>query len=118
MPLYEYDCKACGKSFELLQKLDDPAPDSCEFCNHGPVVKRMSKTGFILKGSGWYVTDFRGGTPAKGSSSGSGEASSDAGAQKTADSSTSEAKPNAETTKSEAKGSGSTASDTKASTTV
>ena len=62
MPIYEYDCSACGKSFERLQKLEDPAPDSCELCAGGPVHKRMSRTGFILKGAGWYVTDFLGGS--------------------------------------------------------
>lgn len=61
MPLYEYDCRACGKSFEILQKVDDPGPAACQLCAGGPVEKRMSRTGFILKGGGWYVTDFRGG---------------------------------------------------------
>lgn len=62
MPIYEYSCSACGKSFEILQKIEDPAPESCQHCASGPVHKRMSRTGFILKGGGWYVTDFRGGS--------------------------------------------------------
>jgi putative FmdB family regulatory protein len=61
VPLYEYDCRACGKSFEILQKVDAPGPTACQLCAGGPVEKRMSRTGFILKGGGWYVTDFRGG---------------------------------------------------------
>lgn len=72
MPLYEYDCRACGKSFEILQKVDAPGPAACQLCAGGPVEKRMSRTGFILKGGGWYVTDFRGGgsKPKSGESDG------------------------------------------------
>ena len=59
MPLYEYECRACGDVNEVLQKISDPAPEACESCQQGPMVKRMSRTSFVLKGSGWYVTDFR-----------------------------------------------------------
>jgi putative FmdB family regulatory protein len=61
VPIYEYECKACGRVLELLQKIDDPAPEACESCNKGPIVKLMSRSGFILKGGGWYVTDSKGG---------------------------------------------------------
>jgi putative FmdB family regulatory protein len=61
MPIYEYECKACNSVQEILQKIDDPAPAECPACAKGPLVKLLSRTGFILKGSGWYVTDFRGG---------------------------------------------------------
>jgi putative FmdB family regulatory protein len=77
VPLYEYDCRACGKSFEILQKVDDPSPAACQLCAGGPVEKRMSRTGFILKGGGWYVTDFRGGgSKPKGADSDAGGSSS------------------------------------------
>ena len=62
MPIYEYECKACGGVQELMQKMDEPPPPHCAKCACGPLVKLMSRTGFILKGGGWYVTDFRGGS--------------------------------------------------------
>lgn len=62
MPIYEYECKSCGRLLEVLQKVDSPAPEACESCTKGPLIKVMSRTGFILKGGGWYVTDFRGGS--------------------------------------------------------
>lgn len=59
VPIYEYRCQSCGSVKEMMQKISDPAPDSCPSCAQGPMIKLMSKTGFILKGTGWYVTDFR-----------------------------------------------------------
>lgn len=59
MPIYEYECKACGDVAEVMQKMSDPPPASCPVCAQGPMVKMMSRTAFILKGEGWYVTDFR-----------------------------------------------------------
>jgi putative FmdB family regulatory protein len=61
MPIYEYQCAACGKVAEILQKLSDPAPSKCESCGSGPLSKLISQTSFVLNGTGWYVTDFRGG---------------------------------------------------------
>lgn len=77
MPIYEYECKACGRVDEVMQKVDAPAPESCSACANGPLVKLMSRTGFILKGGGWYVTDFRGGSnkPSTGASGSAGSAS-------------------------------------------
>lgn len=62
MPIYEYQCQACGSVQELLQKISDPAPEACAKCAKGPMTKLMSRTNFALKGGGWYVTDFRGGS--------------------------------------------------------
>lgn len=76
MPIYEYECKACNSVQEVLQKVDDPAPAECPACAKGPLVKLLSRTGFILKGSGWYVTDFRGGSNKATSSAASGPSSS------------------------------------------
>lgn len=59
MPIYEYECKACGDIAEVMQKMSDPAPEACPACHKGPLVKIMSRTAFVLKGEGWYVTDFR-----------------------------------------------------------
>jgi putative FmdB family regulatory protein len=62
MPIYEYQCEACSKSTEVMQKSTDPAPATCESCGKGPMVKQLSMSSFALKGTGWYVTDFKGGS--------------------------------------------------------
>jgi putative FmdB family regulatory protein len=59
MPIYEYKCKKCGKEFEVFQGITDTPAKSCKFCR-GTVEKLMSLSSFHLKGSGWYVTDYRG----------------------------------------------------------
>ena len=59
MPLYEFQCKNCEEIFEKLMKVTDPDPESCWQCSKGPVVKLMSRTHFVLKGQGWYETDFK-----------------------------------------------------------
>jgi putative FmdB family regulatory protein len=59
MPIYEYKCKKCGKEYELLQKITDPAAKTCKFCK-GPAHKLISLSSFHLRGSGWYVTDYGG----------------------------------------------------------
>lgn len=66
MPIYEYQCHSCKSVFEVMQKISDPSPSHCESCGKGPVEKIMSMTSFSLKGTGWYVTDFRGPTPSQG----------------------------------------------------
>jgi putative FmdB family regulatory protein len=83
VPLYEYECRACGDVSELMQKISDPAPETCPVCGKGPMAKLVSRSAFILKGGGWYVTDFRdkGKKPdAKKSDGEAGGAASDAGA--------------------------------------
>jgi len=59
MPIYEYQCRKCGKSFEVVQRISAPDLKSCKFCK-GPVKRLMSMTTFHLKGPGWYVTDYGG----------------------------------------------------------
>jgi putative FmdB family regulatory protein len=57
VPTYEYQCNACGRIFEIRQRISEPALTRCETC--GGVVKRLlSAAPFILKGEGWYVTDY------------------------------------------------------------
>jgi putative FmdB family regulatory protein len=58
MPIYEYECSACGGHFEVVQKFSDPAPTACKLCNSTRVRKLLSPTAFVLKGSGWYATDY------------------------------------------------------------
>ncbi len=57
MPIYEYKCKHCGKKIELFQKLDE-LPPMCE-CGAGEMSKEISLSTFILKGTGWYKTDYK-----------------------------------------------------------
>ena len=59
MPIYEYECQQCGKVFETIQKFSDPRLTECLCEEKGPVTKLISAAAFHLKGTGWYVTDFR-----------------------------------------------------------
>src|SRR5437867_4764483 len=59
MPIYEYRCASCGHELETLQRLSDPPLTVCPSCQRADLRKRVSAAGFQLKGSGWYVTDFR-----------------------------------------------------------
>jgi putative FmdB family regulatory protein len=59
MPLYEYECDACGRRFELLiQRFSDAPPETCPRCGSGPVRKLLSSPAIQFKGSGWYITDY------------------------------------------------------------
>ena len=57
MPLYEYQCEACGRRFERIQKFSDPPVETCPTCG-GKVHKLVSSPAFQFKGTGWYVTDY------------------------------------------------------------
>jgi putative FmdB family regulatory protein len=59
MPIYAYRCAACGHSKDLLRKLSDPPLADCPACGEPRFEKQLTAAGFQLKGSGWYVTDFR-----------------------------------------------------------
>ena len=82
MPIYAYKCTACGYARDVLQKMSDPLLTVCPQCNADQFVKQVTAAGFQLKGSGWYATDFKGGTgPASTKDEGgapTGAASSDA----------------------------------------
>jgi putative FmdB family regulatory protein len=58
MPLYEYKCKDCDKTFEVLQRFNEEPLTECLHCR-GNIQKLISTSSFQLKGSGWYVTDYR-----------------------------------------------------------
>ena len=73
MPIYEYRCSACGHELEALHKFADPPLVTCAKCGHATLIKLMSASGFQLKGSGWYQTDFKG-SGAKPASIGSNDA--------------------------------------------
>ncbi len=59
MPIYEYECKACGHRHEALQKVSDPLLTDCPECGKPTLIKLISAAGFRLSGSGWYETDFK-----------------------------------------------------------
>jgi putative FmdB family regulatory protein len=58
MPLYEYECDACGQRFELIRKFSDPPVDECALCGKGPVTRLLSSPAIQFKGSGFYITDY------------------------------------------------------------
>ncbi len=57
MPIYEYQCERCGKEFEKCQKFSNPVVDKCPTCG-GKSRRLISQSTFVLKGTGWYVTDY------------------------------------------------------------
>ena len=57
MPTYEYECPKCPRVFEVRQRITEPALTTCDRCA-GPIHRLLSATPFILKGGGWYVTDY------------------------------------------------------------
>ncbi|NIF68516.1 zinc ribbon domain-containing protein, partial [Burkholderia sp. Cy-647] len=62
MPIYAYRCDACGFAKDVLQKMSDAPLSVCPECGKDAFRKQVTAAGFQLKGSGWYVTDFRGGS--------------------------------------------------------
>lgn len=59
MPIYEYRCENCGDFREVIQKMSDAPLRLCKSCGKEALEKVLSKTSFVLKGSGWYVTDYK-----------------------------------------------------------
>ena len=70
MPIYAYRCSACGHAKDVLQKLSDAPLTTCPACSAEAFSKQITAAGFQLKGSGWYVTDFRGGSGGGGATAG------------------------------------------------
>lgn len=62
MPIYEYECQACGHKKEVLQKISDAPLTKCPKCGKPELKKLISAAGFRLKGAGWYETDFKSGS--------------------------------------------------------
>ena len=81
MPIYEYQCTHCGKTFEIFQKISDEPLKKCRICK-GTLHKLISQCSFHLKGTGWYVTDYK--TPiSSANGSGNGEKTADKKEEKT-----------------------------------
>ncbi|MFZ9521583.1 MAG: FmdB family zinc ribbon protein [Silvanigrellaceae bacterium] len=84
MPIYEFKCtnNACNNVEEHLLRHSDPLPTNCEKCA-SPIEKLVSQTSFALKGSGWYVTDYKGSNPGAASNSANASSSSNESAAST-----------------------------------
>lgn len=68
MPIYAYRCSSCGHAKDVLQKLSDAPLSTCPACGAETFSKQVTAAGFQLKGSGWYATDFKGGSGAAATS--------------------------------------------------
>ncbi|HSI55215.1 MAG TPA: FmdB family zinc ribbon protein [Ramlibacter sp.] len=64
MPIYAYKCGSCGHAKDVLQKISDSPLTVCPACGAAAFTKQLTAAGFQLKGSGWYATDFKGGSTA------------------------------------------------------
>ncbi len=62
MAIYAYQCSACGHQDDVIQKMSDAPLTVCPKCGAESFAKQLTAAGFALKGSGWYATDFKGGT--------------------------------------------------------
>lgn len=90
MPIYAYKCESCGHAKDVLQKISDAPLTDCPACGQSTFNKQLTAAGFQLKGSGWYVTDFRGGsggTAAAATGTAAATSTTDSGASTTTSSS-------------------------------
>ena len=78
MPIYAYRCESCGFGKDVLQKMSDAQLTQCPECGNDTFRKQLTAAGFQLKGSGWYVTDFRGGNNGNNANGSNGSASAPA----------------------------------------
>jgi len=86
MPIYAFECAACGHSFDRLQKISDPDPSACPSCSAGQVRRQLTAPQFRLAGGGWYETDFKKDGDKKRNLAGDGAAQPAAGDSKPAES--------------------------------
>ena len=79
MPIYDYKCATCGKRFQLVRKITDDSSPACTMCGSEETEKVISPSAFVLKGSGWYLTDYSNKNKKPGDDGGSdgGSSSSD-----------------------------------------
>ena len=80
MPIYAYKCESCGHAEDVLQKISAAPLDTCPQCGKATYRKQVTAAGFQLKGSGWYVTDFRGGASQAAAAPAAGKSGDSAGA--------------------------------------
>lgn len=79
MPIYAYRCDDCGFAKDVLQKVSDPLLTDCPSCGKSTFKKQLTAAGFQLKGTGWYVTDFRNGAGSTAAAAPSATSDSNAG---------------------------------------
>jgi putative FmdB family regulatory protein len=119
MPLYEFECEACQKRFERIQKFTDPNPETCPTCGKGPVRKLPSSPAIQFKGSGFYITDYakkstsEAGGSSKSASEKSGDSKSSSGDSGSSDSSSSSSTTSSDSGSSSSSTSSSSSSDKK-----
>jgi putative FmdB family regulatory protein len=77
MPIYAYKCESCGHAKDVLQKISDAPLTECPACGAPKFSKQLSAPGFQLKGSGWYATDFKGGSGVTGAAAASSPAAAE-----------------------------------------
>jgi putative FmdB family regulatory protein len=99
MPIYEYQCAACGHQLEAMQKMSEEPLKDCPECHKPALSKLVSAAGFQLKGTGWYVTDYS----AKGKAKSASEAGNKEQTATGTDSKPSETKTSASTTTTDTK---------------
>ena len=85
MPIYAFQCAACGHDFDRLQKMSDPDPAACPECGAAQVKRQLTAPSFRLAGSGWYETDFKKEGDKKRNLAEGGEGAGSASANATAD---------------------------------
>ena len=85
MPLYEYQCEACQRRFEVIRKFSDPELQVCTLCGKGPVQRLLSSPAIQFKGSDWYITDYsqKGKSGSESSTSSSSTSDSKSGSSET-----------------------------------
>jgi putative FmdB family regulatory protein len=86
MPLYEFECEACKKRFERIQKFTDPNPEPCPACGKGPIRKLPSSPAIQFKGSGFYITDYAKKSSSEASSGSKSSSDKSGGDSKSSDS--------------------------------
>jgi putative FmdB family regulatory protein len=62
MPIYDYQCTSCGFKKEVMRKVSEPSVTVCPECSKETFAKQLSAPAFQLNGTGWYATDFKGGS--------------------------------------------------------
>ena len=119
MPIYAYRCESCGFEKDVLQKMSDAPLTQCPECKSEAFRKQVTAAGFQLKGSGWYVTDFRGGSKNAGGAANGQKGSGESKTAGSGDGASASSAPAASTPSTSASGSsGSSASSTTASSTA
>jgi len=107
MPIYEYECKACGHRFEAIQKISDNPLTDCPQCQKKELKKLISAAGFRLKGGGWYETDFKKNKQKNLASEAKGGSKDSSDTKKSSDSTSSQASENKTAPAADKKSSGS-----------